>query len=355
MANFPIPPSAGGTPYQTLGNVVNDLEKLPDSRRLALTAFVQSAKPYKDDPLKIPAVKFKFSGTGGDAGIAPWSALDAQINLADRNSAVAAQIDSLNRAAEDHASRFFGPAGLSKSERDALLRQLIDIFTDPRKTLKSIGDRNASRAAVRGLLDAEVQRARSFAPTTEYALPPQAIVTAVDRAYNRIDVLDSVALTALERRFLEFDRGLQGELVQARLQAMRALYGEIGASYTTSLMFASQVAVPAFSRPKDLRRLTEELSGRYARIYADGVGLAGSKQLTADEATSANIRETYASWRARHDIRNQAFSEATRAVAASAAEVSRQLSAALNAVSGSGDLSGAVRVSESYPTITVSP
>lgn len=350
MADFPVDP-AGRT---TLGNIVNRLEAAPDERREVLDILLHSAKPYKEGPLRIPDATPEAFDDSEDIGFSKaWATLSNTLNSGDDSRLTQAMSRDLAGAADTFADAFFGPLGMTRAQRDAMLRRLKDIFNDPRSVLSSVGDRNAARTATEALLDAEVARAKVFAARTEYAVPTFALVSAVGRANNRIDALATVGLSALERRFLEFDRGLQNEMVQVRLQAARAIYGEIGEAFTTALMFTGQVVVPAYTRAQAIRPKEEDFAARYARIYQDAFNTKAGKSLAAQERVNAARQQDLAGWKAGHDLKNRAFADAVKAIGIAAAEISRQLSAALNAVSASGSIGSSGTLSERWKTINI--
>lgn len=347
MADFPV----YSDDRTTLGNVVNKLEEAPATRRAALNVVLAAATPYTDAPINTSAPAFRESGATEFA--TAWTTLRTAMDTSAAGRLAAVSGLDLDGKAEAFAEAFFGPLGLTKGARDGLMQKLAGIFNDPRQAISVLGDKNAARSATQALLDAESARARAFAAAGEYAVPSWARATAVDRALNRIDTLATVGLSALERRFLEFDRGLQDELVQLRLRAARALYGEMGEAFATTLMFTGQVAVPMYRRAADVRGVQEDLAARYARTYQAAYENAATRTLGAAERDVTNQRDAFATWRAEHDAKNQAFAEATRAVTAAAGELSRQLSAALNAVSGSGSIRSSGSLQTRWKTVFI--
>lgn len=347
MADFPV----FEQDRLTLGNVVNKLEQAPHTRQAALDVIIAAAKPYIDRDLSVQSSTFRDSQDSGFAS--GWTSLHASMATGDAQRLARVAGMDLDGAAVALSDAFFGPLGLSQGERSAMMQRLTNIFIEPREAISVVGDKNFARAAQQALMDAEVARAKGLARAGEYLVPAYARNTAVDRADNRIDTLATVALSAMERRFLEFDRGLQDELVQIRLRAAKALYGEMGEAFATTMMFTGQVAVPAYARAQGIRPTQEDLAGRYARIYQTAFETRAGKVVANGERNNTAMRETYASWKLDHDLKNQAFAEATRAIVAAAGEVSRQLSAALNAVSGSGSIGSSGSLTERWKTINI--
>lgn len=351
MTDFILDPTGQVT---TLGNIVNRLENVPFERRQVLNLLLGSARPYQDGSLGSPnATPAKFKDSRDLGFGAAWGTLQNTLAVGDESRLIGAMGVDLIESAGRFESAFFGPLGMTQSERDTLLRRLKEIFDDPRSVLSSIGDRNAARTATQALLDAEVARAKAFAARTEYSVPSTAMVSAVGRANNRIDALATVGLSALERRFLEFDRGLQNEMVQVRLQAARAIYGEIGEAFTTALMFTGQVVVPAYTRAQGIRPKEEDFAARYARIYQNVFEVNAEKALTMESRANSSRQQNLAGWKAEHDLKNRAFADAVKAIGIAAAELSRQLSAALNAVQASGQIGSSGQVTERWKTINI--
>lgn len=351
MADFP---TTGLSDPETLGTVLNKLELAPSTRRSALGGFISAAKPYTDESLSATLQTTGFTPTSTDPFRQSWDLLQSRIDVAQAqdDSEIAQRIAALSNASEAYSNIFFGSTSLSKTERDDLLAQLVAIFNDPRSAITTVGDRNASRSATRALMDAEITRATAFLGS-EYAVPASAIATRHDRAMNIVNKLNETALTALERKFLAFDDSLQGEYMQARVQAMRALYGEPAAAYATSLAFASQVVVPAYARGQVNQARADDFMTKFAKIYESGFTLAADGTVLAQQRAVDMLKNNTETWKNRHELKNQTFSEASTAVAAAAQEVSKQLSAALNAVSGSGGISDSFSRSDRYPTINI--
>lgn len=351
MADYP---AGFGPNPSTLGTVINKLEEAPTTRRAALGGFISAAKPYTDESLSASLQTGGFTPSSVDPFSNAWTLLQNRIDVAQDqdDSEIAQRIAALSTASEAYSNIFFGQTSLSKTERDDLLGQLVAIFNDPRSAITTVGDRNASRTATRALLDAEVARAKAFLDN-EYAVPATAMATRNHRAFNIIDRLNDTALTALERKFLEFDNSLQGEYMQARVQAMRALHGEPAAAYATSLSFASQVVVPAYARGQVNQARADDILARFARIYESGFSKAADGDILAQSRAVDMLKNNTETWKNRHELKNQTFSEASTAVAAAAQEVSKQLSAALNAVGGSGSISDSFSTSDRWPTINI--
>lgn len=351
MADFP---TTGNANPETMGTILNKLELAPSSRRSALGGFMSAARPYTDEFLSPTPQPAGFTPSSADPFSAAWEALQARVDLAQDqdDSDISQRIASLSAASEAYSAAFFGGTSLTKAARDGLLAQLVDIFKNPRSAITAVGDRNASRVATRALMDAEIARATAFMGS-EYDVPATATATRRDRALNIINKLNETALTALERKFLVFDDSLQGEYMQARLQAMRALYGEPGAAYATSLAFASQVVVPAYARGQVNQARADDILSRFARIHESGFARAADGSLLAQQRAVDILKNNTETWKNRHELKNQTFSEASAAVAAAAAEVSKQMSAALNAVGGSGGVSDQFSRSDHYPTINI--